>query len=76
VVKFYNGRGTAEQWLKEGKNAVKRTPLSCHDFPDNQMRPCRAGKGLANVRNCRKIIRKAHDGRGRNAICEIPVERR
>jgi hypothetical protein len=25
VVKSYNGRGTAEQWIKEGKNAVKRT---------------------------------------------------
>jgi len=23
VVKFNNGRGTAEQWIKEGKNAVK-----------------------------------------------------
>ena len=23
VVKFYNGRGTAEQWIKEGKNPVK-----------------------------------------------------
>jgi hypothetical protein len=23
VVAFYNGRGTAEQWIKEGKNAVK-----------------------------------------------------
>jgi hypothetical protein len=22
VVKFYNGRGTAEQWIKEGKNPV------------------------------------------------------
>ncbi len=30
VVKFYNGRGTAEQWIKEGKNAVKWTRLSCH----------------------------------------------
>jgi hypothetical protein len=29
VVKFYNGRGTAEQWIKEGKNAVKWTKLSC-----------------------------------------------
>ncbi len=38
VVKFYNGRGTAEQWLKEGKNAVKWTRLSCHDFADNQVR--------------------------------------
>jgi len=30
VVWFYNGRGTAEQWIKEGKNAVKWTRLSCH----------------------------------------------
>jgi len=22
VVRFYNKRGTAEQWIKEGKNAV------------------------------------------------------
>jgi len=38
VVKFYNQRGTAEQWIKEGKNAVKWTRLSCHDFVDNQVR--------------------------------------
>jgi hypothetical protein len=38
VVKFYNGRGIAEQWIKEGKNAVKWTRLSCHDFDDNQVR--------------------------------------
>jgi hypothetical protein len=37
VVKFYNGRGIA-QWIKEGKNAVKWTRLSCHDFDDNQVR--------------------------------------
>jgi len=34
-VRFYNQRGTAEQWIKEGKNAVKWTRLSCHDFVDN-----------------------------------------
>ena len=38
VVKFYNGRGTAEQWIKEGKNAVKWTKLSCLKFKDNQTR--------------------------------------
>jgi hypothetical protein len=38
VVWFYNGRGTAEQWIKEGKNALKWTRLSCHDFADNQVR--------------------------------------
>jgi hypothetical protein len=38
VVKFYNGRGTAEQWIKEGKYAVKWTRLSCRNFKDNQTR--------------------------------------
>ena len=38
VVKFYNGRGTAEQWSKEGKNAVNWTKLSCQTFKDNQTR--------------------------------------
>jgi hypothetical protein len=38
VVHFYNGRGTAEQWIKEGKYAVRWTRLSCHDFDDNQVR--------------------------------------
>ena len=38
VVRFYNQRGTAEQWIKEGKNAVRWTRLSCHDFMDNQVR--------------------------------------
>ena len=38
VVRFYNGRGTAEQWIKEGKNAVKWTRLSCRRFKDNQAR--------------------------------------
>ena len=38
VVRFYNRRGLAEQWIKEGKNALKWTRLSCHDFVDNQVR--------------------------------------
>jgi hypothetical protein len=38
VVRFYNGRGTAEQWIKEGKNAVKWTKLSCRRFQDNGAR--------------------------------------
>jgi len=33
-----HGRGTAEHWVKEGKNAVKWMRLSCHDFVDNQVR--------------------------------------
>jgi len=38
VVRFYNARGTAEQWIKEGKNAVKWTKLSCRRFKDNEAR--------------------------------------
>lgn len=29
---------TAEQWIKEGKQAVKMTRLSCHRFRSNQVR--------------------------------------
>jgi len=38
VVRFYNKRGTAEQWIKEGKQAVKMTWLSCHRFRSNEVR--------------------------------------
>jgi hypothetical protein len=38
VVRLYNKRGTAEQWLKEGKQAVKMTRLSCHRFRSNEVR--------------------------------------
>jgi hypothetical protein len=31
VVAFYNKRGTCEQWIKEGKGAIKWTRLSCSD---------------------------------------------
>ena len=38
VVRFYNGRGTAEQWIREGKNALRWTRLSCHPFRHNAVR--------------------------------------
>jgi hypothetical protein len=38
VVRFYNKRGTAEQWIKEGKQAMKMTRLSCHRFRSNEVR--------------------------------------
>jgi len=37
VVHFYNGRGTAEQWIKEGKYALNWTRLSCKRFVSNQV---------------------------------------
>ena len=38
VVGFYNRRGTAEQWIKEGKYALHWTRLSCHRFVANEVR--------------------------------------
>ena len=38
IVSFYNGRGTAEQWIKEGKYALNWTRLLCHKFVANQVR--------------------------------------
>jgi hypothetical protein len=38
VVGFYNKRGTAEQWIKEGKQAAHWTRLSCHRFRANEVR--------------------------------------
>ncbi len=38
VVRFYNKRGTAEQWIKEGKQAVAMTRLSCHRFRASEVR--------------------------------------
>ena len=35
---FYNHRGTAEQWIKEGKNAIIWTRLSCRKFCINEVR--------------------------------------
>jgi DDE family transposase len=35
IVAFYNQRGTAEQCIKEGKNAIKWTRLSCRTLVAN-----------------------------------------
>jgi hypothetical protein len=40
VVAFYNHRGTCEQYIKEGKGAVKWTRLSCRSFAANAVRCC------------------------------------
>jgi hypothetical protein len=38
IVGFYNKRGTCEQWIKEGKGAIKWTRLSCRSFNANAVR--------------------------------------
>jgi hypothetical protein len=59
VVRFYNQRGSAEQWIKEGKEAVKMTRLPGHRFRANEVRlwlcqlrlkfPHSAGRKLGNL---------------------------
>jgi Transposase DDE domain group 1 len=38
IIAFYNQRGTCEQHIKEGKNAIKWTRLSCRTFAANAVR--------------------------------------
>src|ERR1700686_3661816 len=38
IVAFFNQRGTAEQWIKEGKGAINWTRLSCRSFAGNAVR--------------------------------------
>ena len=38
IVRFYNQRGAAKQWIKEGKQAIRWTRLSCHDFRVTEVR--------------------------------------
>jgi len=38
IVAFYNQRGAAEQWINEGKGAIKWTRLSCRSFAANAVR--------------------------------------
>ena len=38
MLTFYNQRGTAEKWIKEGKGAIKWTRLSCRTFCANAVR--------------------------------------
>ena len=62
VVKFYNGRGTAEQHIKEGKNAFRRTRLSCHRLPGTT--PC----GSNSTRLPRQLHARLGTARGGRAL--------
>ena len=46
AVRFYNKRGTAEQWIKEGKQATHWTRLSCHRFSGERSAPSTERPGL------------------------------
>jgi len=38
IIRFYNQRGTAEQHIKEGKQAINWTRLSCVGMAQNEIR--------------------------------------
>ena len=38
IIRFYNQRGTAEQHIKEGKQAINWTRLSCNGMVQNEVR--------------------------------------
>ena len=64
VVTFYNQRGTAEQWIKEGKGAIKWTRLSCRTLAANG-RPSPAPRPRAQPR---QFHANAGDARGGGAV--------
>ena len=67
VVAFYNKRGTCEQWIKEGKGAIKWTRLSRRTFAANAVRL--QLRALADRREGRepRPLRRLPDGRGRHS---------
>jgi hypothetical protein len=55
VVAFYNQRGTREQFIKEGKGAVKWTRLSCRTFAPSAVRLQLHVLGY-NLGNCMRTL--------------------
>ena len=63
-VRFYNQRGTAEQWIKEGKAATHWTWLSCHRFRADEVRLL-FGVIAYNLRNLlRRLVPPLRSGAG------------
>ena len=60
VVRFCNKRGTAEQWIEEGKQATHWTRLSCHRFRANEVRLQLSllAYNLGNLWRCRVLPKR------------------
>ena len=63
AVRSYSKRGTARQWFKENKQAVKLTRLSCHRFRSNEVRLWLSVMAH-NLGNLWRRTGKQVDGRG------------
>ena len=71
VVAFYNKRETCEQWIKEGKGAIKWTRLSCRTFAANAVRLQLHAKCAEKVA---KIVgeRDRPEGGVPRTLCRLP----
>ena len=72
VVAFYNGRGTAEQCIKEGKHAVKWTRLSCTTLP-RERRPAPTPRAGLQPRQLPPYPGAA--GRDRGVVADEPARK-
>jgi hypothetical protein len=55
IVAFYNKRGRCEQWIKEGKGAIRWTRLSCRSFAANAVRLQLYALAYNLCRLCKKL---------------------
>ena len=69
VVMFYNQRGTAEQHIKEGKNAITWTRLSCRRFAANAVRLQLHAPAYNLANFLRTLALPKQVGSGRSALC-------
>jgi hypothetical protein len=65
VVSFYNKRGTCEQWIKEGKSAIKWTRLSCRTFASNAVRLQLPALASISAISCERWRRRSRSKTGR-----------
>jgi Transposase DDE domain group 1 len=65
VVAFYNKRGTCEQWIKEGKGAIRWTRLSCRSFAANAVRLQLHALAYISVISCARWRRRNRSRIGR-----------
>ncbi len=72
VVRFYNKRGTAEQWVKEGKQATSWTRLSCLRFRANEvwLQRCQYREAKAHSRNSQRT--RVAEGRRGSGVAKKP----
>ena len=76
VVGFYNKRGCAEQWIKEGKQAAHWTRLSCHRFRANEVR-LQLSALAYNLGNLwRRLVLPARSRPGRSPVSSSASSRR